>query len=590
MRTLADAALAEVAALAEQARAASVAQDARALLERVREGRFYVAFVGQFKRGKSTLINALLGEPLLPSGVRPITSVVTVVRFGERRARIRAGTSPWRDIRVEELPLYVSEDQNAENRMSLTAVEAFCPSPLLARGLCLVDTPGIGSVFRGNSAETRAFVPHIDAAIVVLGGDPPISGEELELIGSVAPHAPNLLFVLNKADRLTESERSEALDFTRTVLSTRVPVEDPTVLEVSALERLEARGPERDWDELVGRIEGLARAGGAELVSRAAARGLGELAQRLRVHLEEERSALLRPAEESARRLEALRSCAREAGQATRELKHLFDAEEERLDRAFDAERRRFVAEATPEIAAWLQDRLAAAPPNRARRLGRYALEQAQGIAETLVGAWMRRQDPHVKREFTVIRERFVTHANALLERLQSAGQHFPGRLPSALADMGLYAPSRYYFLSELPASMSSWRAWLAGWFRGAHAARAHESGVRYARELLELNANRVASDFAERVRESRRSVEASLQRVLQETTTSAEQAALRAREAQARGASAVAEAVASVDDQLRRLDECLARQGAEPPPATTSTHVVPDATGSSPTLQDLRG
>jgi len=57
----------------------------------------------------------------------------------------------------------------ALNKIGVEAVEVFVPSPLLSSGMCLVDTPGIGSVFAGNTMTTREFVPHVDAAIVVLG-------------------------------------------------------------------------------------------------------------------------------------------------------------------------------------------------------------------------------------------------------------------------------------------------------------------------------------------------------------------------------------------------------------------------------------
>src|SRR5713101_8280435 len=67
--------------LASEADTPGIAKDAAALAERIAEGRFYVACVGQFKRGKSTLLNALIGDPILPAGVAPVTSVVTVIRY-----------------------------------------------------------------------------------------------------------------------------------------------------------------------------------------------------------------------------------------------------------------------------------------------------------------------------------------------------------------------------------------------------------------------------------------------------------------------------------------------------------------------------
>jgi hypothetical protein len=108
-------ALERVARLASDGGASQVARDAAALSERLREGRFHLACFGQFKRGKSTLINALVGEELLPVGVAPVTSVVTVVRFGAPRVRVRVGRDGWRDIPKERLSEFVSEALNPEN-------------------------------------------------------------------------------------------------------------------------------------------------------------------------------------------------------------------------------------------------------------------------------------------------------------------------------------------------------------------------------------------------------------------------------------------------------------------------------------------
>jgi hypothetical protein len=90
----------------------SLGAEADALAERLREGRFYVVCVGQFKRGKSTLLNALVGEPVLPTGVIPITAAVTVVRHGERlTARVRFGERDWEECEPCALATYASEEQ-----------------------------------------------------------------------------------------------------------------------------------------------------------------------------------------------------------------------------------------------------------------------------------------------------------------------------------------------------------------------------------------------------------------------------------------------------------------------------------------------
>jgi ribosome biogenesis GTPase A len=96
-----EAALRRLAELASQFGAEHVASTTRNLAERVSEGRFYVACVGQFKRGKSTLLNALLGHAVLPAAVVPVTAVPTVIRHGKQlAARVRLRSETWTDIAV----------------------------------------------------------------------------------------------------------------------------------------------------------------------------------------------------------------------------------------------------------------------------------------------------------------------------------------------------------------------------------------------------------------------------------------------------------------------------------------------------------
>ena len=209
--------------LAEELGAEPVAEEARELAARVQEGRFYVACVGQFKRGKSTLLNALVGQEVLPTGYVPVTAVPTVIRFGSvSGARVRTRDAAWQHIDLLELKNYVTEEMNPENTKFVEGAEVFVPSPLLSSGMCFVDTPGLGSVFTGNTATTQAFIPHIDAALVVVGADPPIAGEELALVEAVGRQVQDLILVINKADRTSDTERAAAAKFTRQVLQKRL--------------------------------------------------------------------------------------------------------------------------------------------------------------------------------------------------------------------------------------------------------------------------------------------------------------------------------------------------------------------------------
>src|SRR6202451_100760 len=111
-----EAALYRLAELANEFGAEHIASTACGLAERVSQGRFYVACVGQFKRGKSTLLNALIGHSVLPTAVVPVTAIPTIIRHGQRlAARVRYQSATWTDIPVGTVNEFVSEEKNPEN-------------------------------------------------------------------------------------------------------------------------------------------------------------------------------------------------------------------------------------------------------------------------------------------------------------------------------------------------------------------------------------------------------------------------------------------------------------------------------------------
>src|SRR5581483_10495275 len=119
--------------------------------DRLRTNELTVLVAGQFKRGKSTFINALLGEELLPTGALPLTSVATMIHYGESAKAIvgfRDGGSM--QIAAADIGRYVTEAENPENRLRVARVDVELPVELL-RGVRLVDTPGIASTFVHNS-------------------------------------------------------------------------------------------------------------------------------------------------------------------------------------------------------------------------------------------------------------------------------------------------------------------------------------------------------------------------------------------------------------------------------------------------------
>jgi hypothetical protein len=120
----------------------------------------------EFRRGKSTLINALLGRELLPTGVMRLTSVITAIgASGRDRPVVDYSNGREHEYTVDELPEHVTEAGNPDNRLGVELARLELDHELLRAGIELVGTPGIGSVHSRNTQVTRAFLPRVDAAL-----------------------------------------------------------------------------------------------------------------------------------------------------------------------------------------------------------------------------------------------------------------------------------------------------------------------------------------------------------------------------------------------------------------------------------------
>lgn len=225
----------------------------RQLLTRLAEDRFVLAVVGQFNRGKSSLMNAILGLNRLPVGIVPLTSVITKVAYGNpERAMIEFERSSLRtEIRIDQLAEYVTETHNPGNEKCIAAAELQLPSEFLRRGLFFVDTPGVGSAIEVNTATTEKFLPEADAVIFVTSFESPLGREELDFLERLREHVRKIFFVVNKLDLVPEEHRDRVLAFVREQLERKIGLHDPRLLAVSALAGLEAKltaSPERLTD------------------------------------------------------------------------------------------------------------------------------------------------------------------------------------------------------------------------------------------------------------------------------------------------------------------------------------------------------
>jgi len=546
--------LGRLAQLAHEFSSEGVEEEAKNLSERLMEGRFYVACIGQFKRGKSTFLNALVGDPVLPTGVVPITTVPTILRYGEKRSgRVRFQGGTWRHLAPEDLVQYVSEEQNPENAKGVAGVEVFVPSPLLADGMCLVDTPGLGSIFAGNTAATQAFVPQIDAAIIVVGADPPIAGEELALVEEVGKHVRQLLVVLNKADRATEAERQIAGPFTRKVLEKRLGRPIGRIYEVSAFERLEKNENAWDWELLLGSLQKLVEESGRTLVRAAGQRGLQRLGEEILSVTLEEREALVRPIEESERRIDAMRETIAATERSLREIGYLFMAEKHRLSDLFLERRKKFLRENLTAARAEVNEEFRRIHRWYGPRFRREAMHAAQVVAANRVLPWLAKEQAEAEEEYRKVAGRFVNIGNDYLSKLSESRIPELARTPNALnSEQGFRAQSHFQFEQLIniaqPASPLRYLADVVLGLVGASSV-IQDHASAFLEYLTEMNSSRVQSDLIERVEESQGQLEAEIRKLLHEVTRVATVALEHARVAKSRGAAAV-------EEKLQRISE----------------------------------
>lgn len=222
------------------------------LMVKLAEDRFTLAVLGQFKRGKSSLMNAIIGRELLPVGVLPLTSAITILRYGpkERLLVRRADVSlPFpQEEPVERLAEFVTEKGNPANCKRVKTATIEVPLAFLRRGLEFVDTPGIGSAIEANTATTMNFLSECDAALFVTSVDSPLTSVELEFLENIRRYVRKIFFVVSKTDLLGVDERQDVLDYVRDTIRRQMGVDDLKVFPLSSRLGLAAK-MNGDWSD-----------------------------------------------------------------------------------------------------------------------------------------------------------------------------------------------------------------------------------------------------------------------------------------------------------------------------------------------------
>ena len=147
------------------------------------ENLFSLVFIGEFSTGKSSVINALLGQDVLPKGITPTTDEITVIKYGDRR------------------------EESVENGCRVISV----PQDRL-KGLFIVDTPGTNVTIAQHERLTQEYIPKADIVFFTIGAERAVTGSEAKLIKFIKESwLKNIVFLLNKIDIAADDRELESL-------------------------------------------------------------------------------------------------------------------------------------------------------------------------------------------------------------------------------------------------------------------------------------------------------------------------------------------------------------------------------------------
>ncbi len=241
----------KLASAAESSGLSSVARDIQNVrIPKLDEERFSLVVLGEFNHGKSTFVNALLGTPLLPTGITPTTAVLAhishgpklkaelVTESGQRRKLDPAHLSAW--ATVEGLAGNEAARQAAANDPGDTVhhLDLRIPADIVKDHLTIVDTPGVNDINEQRAEITYGYVPRADAAIFLLDATQILTASERQFLEEriLRSSRERLIFVIAKIDLLDEAELAETVRFAREHLSKIVP--EPAIFPVSARREL----------------------------------------------------------------------------------------------------------------------------------------------------------------------------------------------------------------------------------------------------------------------------------------------------------------------------------------------------------------
>jgi GTPase Era involved in 16S rRNA processing len=496
---------------------AKVEENLREIGEKLGENRFHLVVLGQFKRGKSTFINSLLGDKVLPTSVVPLTSIVTLLKYGEEEA-VKVLFNDGRKISIsrDQLGEYVTEKGNPSNEKNVKHVEVSYPSAYLKDGVFIIDTPGVGSTFENNTEMTYNYLPRVDAALFLLAVDPPISQSEIAFLEDVKDCVEKIFFVQNKIDYMNEEERNESMAFSRQVIEKALGSDSIEIYPLSAKIALEAKqskdkkllGRSRlpEFDKVLG--EFLLQEKG-KTVLRSALNSTRKLLSDEEFAIQLELRAIATPLEALEQKIQLFREKMAAVKQDREDNVYYFEGEIKRLIDMLDRDLDRLKRSEIPRLMTELEttgERYQYKSVSQFVKLMEAALNE--GIVRTF-DDWVVKEEGRLNQEYTRISSRFSQRTNEIIDAIVTASEElFDLELDRFAAEETISGDSQLYYMVGDPPRFFD----LEGAFdffsqkilpRGFSQAMVLRDLRKKMPEKIDKNSGRVRWDFMDRINKS---------------------------------------------------------------------------------------
>lgn len=416
----------ELASIADVLGTVHLRQKLGTLIERIKASTLNLVVFGEFKRGKSTLINALLGDDVLPIGVVPITAVVTVIAYGDAPAAKIAFEDGKEDLlcQISSLADFVSETKNSNNEKHVQQATVFYPAPVLKQGVRIIDTPGVGSIHAHNTDVTEKFLPQCDAAVFVFAADQPATQAELEFLDRAKRYAVKFFFVQNKADYLDENEKEQSRSFVQNAIAAAFGREEE-LFQVSAKKALKSSDP--DFDRFRTELFRFLESERSKTIQDSNSRRIEFLAAETRDFIKFKAAALSLRADEVDSATEGFASSIEELRISIERAEHIVLGRSKRIVSEISSSLDPFVRDHIDSIKTWTGEFFESKkqlPLNTLREEMISGLKQKVG---ELLAPWREKQEGLIRQQFTAIVGDCARESEKIEEEISALAQKFLG-------------------------------------------------------------------------------------------------------------------------------------------------------------------